>query len=163
MLIVHKQATNVKQIQVKTDINPVQIALGSNPCQKPCATCPYMQKTTSITSWKTKQKFTIKGGFSCQTKNVIYVINCLKCGLQYIGQSGNTFNERFRGHIADIRQENNVKPVSRHFCSGNHTLRDFNACIVAQTTSNINYRLRTEEAWIHTLQTKTPTGLNLIQ
>ena len=50
MLIVHKRATNLKQILVKTEINLVQIALGSNPCRKPCATCPYMQKT-SITSW----------------------------------------------------------------------------------------------------------------
>ena len=163
MLVVHKQATNLKQILVKTDINPLQIAIGSNLCHKPCSTCPYMQISTSVTSWKTKEKFISKERFSCQAKNVICVINCLKCGLQYVGQSGNTFNERFRGHIADIRQENNVKPVSRHFYSGNHTLCDVKACIVAQITSNINYRLRTVEAWIHTLQTKTPAGLNLIQ
>ena len=49
------------------------------------------------------------------------------------------------------------------FYSGNHTLRDVHACIIAQTTSNINYRLRTEEAWIQTLQTKTSAGLNLNQ
>ena len=163
ILVVKRRATNLKQILVKADTNPLQIDTGSSPCNKPCATCPFMIKTTRITSWKTKQEFNIKGRFSCQTKNVIYVISCAKHGLQYVGQSGNTFNERLRGLIADIIQGNNFKPVSRHFNSGEHTLRDVTACIVAQTTDNINVRLRTEESWIARLQTKHPAGLNLIQ
>ena len=145
-----------------TDINPHKIDKGSSPCRKPCITCPFMQKTDNITSWKTKKQFQIKDQYYCQTKNVIYVIYCKRCGIQYVGQSGNTFNKRFRGHLADIRQGNNVKPVSRHFTSTNHTRDDVNAIIVAQTTDNLNVRLRTEESWIDTLNIKHPSGLNLI-
>lgn len=85
------------------------------------------------------------------------------CGLQYVGQTGNIFNERFRGHLTDIRQENDFKTVSHHLKSADHRTADVNATIVAQTTDNLNRRLRTEETWIHFLNTKMPSGLNLIQ
>lgn len=162
-LVVQKRATNLKQLLTRADINPQQIEKGSSPCGKTCAACPFLQRTDHITSWKTKETIKIQGRFNCKTKNVIYVISCKKCGLQYVGQSGNTFQERFRGHIADIRQGNNVKPVSRHFTSVNHTTNDVNVTIVAQTTDNLNVRLRTEETWISRLGTKHPSGLNLIQ
>ena len=162
-LIVYKRAANFKQLLVRAAINTEQTDKGSSPCGKPCITCPFMQKTDHVTSWKTKEQFEIKGRFNCKTKNAIYVINCKKCGLQYVGQTGNTFNERFRGHLTDIRQGNDVKPVSRHFTSANHTTADVNAIIVAQTTNNLNQRLRTEQTWIYFLRTKTPSGLNLIQ
>ena len=125
--------------------------------------CPFMAKIEQITSWKTKEQFKIKGRFNCKTKNVIYVISCKKCGLQYVGQSGNTFNEQLRGHFMDIKQKNDVKPVSRHFILNDHTPNNVTATIVTQTTNDVNVRLRTEEVWIGKLQTKFPTGLNLIQ
>lgn len=152
-LVVYKRSTNLKQLLTRADINPKFITKGSS----------FMQKTEHITSWKTKVRFNITGRFNCQTKNVIYVINCKKCGLQYVGQSGNTFHERFRGHLTDIRQGNQVKPVSRHFTSSNHTRHDVNVVIVTQTTNNLNVRLRTEESWISSLNTKYPAGLNLTQ
>ena len=163
IMVVYKRATNIKQMLVRADITPQDINKGSSPCGKPCIICPFMAKTEQITSWKTKEQFRIKGRFNCKTKNVIYVISCKKCGLQYVGQSGNTFNERLRGHFMDIKQKNDVKPVSRHFILNDHTQNDVTATIVAQTTNDVNVRLRTEEVWIAKLQTKHPTGLNLIQ
>ena len=68
MLIVHKRATNLKQILVKTDINPVQIALGSNPCQKPCATCPYMQKQPVSPHGKRSKSSQLKDAFPAKLK-----------------------------------------------------------------------------------------------
>ena len=139
ILVVHKSAVNLKQTLVKTNLNPPNIDPGSGPCNKPCNTCHFMKKTTKITSWKTKQTLNIKGNFNCQTKNIVYDISCAKCGVQYIGQSSNTFNERLRGHLADIRQGNNFKPVSRHFTSSNHKSDDVTATIVTQTHNNINF------------------------
>ena len=122
-----------------------------------------MQKTNHITSWKTKEQIEIRGLFNYNTKTVIYVTNCNKCGLQYVGQSSNTFQERFRGHLTDIKQGNHSKPVSRHFTSTDHTTDDVIVIIVAQSTDNVNVRLRTEESWISKLNTKYISGLNLIQ
>ena len=163
LLVVNKRAKNLRQILVRTDIKPGLAPKGSNPCNKPCTTCPYMKPTNSITCWTTKEVMPLKGHYNCQTKNVIYVISCQKCGLQYIGQTGNTFNERFRAHLTDIRQQNTVKPVSRHFTTNSHSVRDINAAILTTTTGNVNVRLRTEEALIYKFQSRSPSGLNLIQ
>ena len=162
-LVVYKRAANLRQSLVRADIDLPTTNKGSSPCGIPCITCPFLVQTEHIISWKTKEKIKIHGRFNCKTKNVIYVISCKKCGLQYVGQSGNTFNERLRGHLTDIKQKNDVKPVSRHFISQNHAASDVTAIIVAQTTSNVNVRLRTEESWIARLKTKFPSGLNLIQ
>ena len=83
--------------------------------------------------------------------------------LQYIGQTGNTFNERFRAHLTDIRQQNTVKPVSRHFTTNSHSVHDINAAVLTTTTGNVNVRLRTEEVLIYKFQSRSPSGLNLIQ
>ena len=105
----------------------------------------------------------IQGRFTCKSKNVIYVLSCTKCGLQYVGQTGNTFNEHYRAHLTDIRQRNVLKPVSLHFTSTDHSVNNVVATIVTQKTSNINVRLRTEESWINLLQSRQPSGLNLKQ
>lgn len=94
---------------------------------------------------------------------VIYLITCKICKLQYVGQTGNTFRDKFYGHLADIRIKNDIKPVSRHF---NSSVHDIEVTIIQQRECNINKRLRTEEVWIQKLQTKQkkmPFGLNLQQ
>ena len=161
--MVHRRALNLKQSLVRADLKLIDIPKGSGPCGKPCVTCPYMERTTTIFCSSSQEIFPIHGRFNCKTKNVIYVITCTKCGLQYVGQSSNTFNERFRNHLSDIRQENADKPVSRHFSTNSHNVKDVSAIIVTSTNGNINVRLRTEEAWIARLQSRMPNGLNLIQ
>ena len=162
LIVVNRRAMNLQNYLMRSDLNPVQIAKGSGPCSTPCKTCPFLKQTTFITCWTTKEKIHIKGRYNCKSKNIIYLLFCKKCGLQYIGQSGNTFCERFRSHLTDIRQGNVNKPVSRHFTTDGHTVHNVDAAILTQTTGNINIRLRTEETWITKLRTKTPLGLNLI-
>lgn len=162
-VLVQKRCTNLRQILVQTDINPKLIPRGTGPCNGPCVICKYMQKTTKFTSHHTNETFTINGHFNCQTKSAIYLINCKKWGIQYIGQTGNTINERIRGHMGDIRAGNDAKPVSRHFTANQHTLNDVSVIVICMTTRNVNIRLRTEEVWIATVHTREPEGLNLIQ
>ena len=161
--VVYRRPINLKQSLVKADLSPKNILKGSGPCNTPCIACPYVTQTTKLTCWSTKQEFTINGNFNCKSKNVIYVISCRSCGLQYVGQTGNTLNERLRGHLFDIRSNNQYKPVSRHFNQERHTLHDVNVTAVTQTTNDANVRLRTEEVWIAKLQTREPKGLNIIQ
>ena len=62
----------------------------------------------------TKEEFPIKGRYNCINQNIIYLLSCLKGGLQYIGQSGNTFNERFRVHLAEIKQGHQTRFALLH-------------------------------------------------
>ena len=161
--VVHRRPINLKQSLVKADLSPKIILKGSGPCNTPCIACPYVTRTTKLTCWSTKQEFTINGNFNCKSKNVIYVISCRSCGLQYVGQTGNTLNKRLRGHLFDIRSNNQYKPVSCHFNQECHTLHDVIVTAVTKTTNDANVRLRTEEVLIVKLQTREPKGLNIIQ
>ena len=49
-VLVQKRCTNLRQILVKTDINPKRIPRGTGPCNGPCVICKFMQKTTKFTS-----------------------------------------------------------------------------------------------------------------
>ena len=116
VMIVNKRATNLKNILTKTDISTQIVSSGSSPCNAPCISRKFMKQTRSITVWITKETIPIWGRYNCKTKNAIYILSCAKCSLQYVGQTGNTFNKRFRAHLTDIRQRNTIKPVSRNSC-----------------------------------------------
>ena len=130
-------------------------------CNKPCIICPFMKKSTNVTSHVTNKHYRLKGYYKCQTKSAVYLISCSKCSLQYVGQTGNTINERIHRHLTDIRVGNDFKPVSRHFMSNNHTVN--NITVITTTSQTTNIWLRTEEVWIALLKTREPGGLSLIQ
>ena len=154
-LLVQRCCLNLKQLLVHTDLNPA--SKGSSPCNKPCIICPFMKKSTVVTSHVTNKHYRLKGYYNCQTKSAVYLISCSKCSLQYVGQTGNTINKRIRGHLMDIRAGNDFKPVSRHFTSNNHTV---NVTVITTTSQTTNIHLRTEEVWIVLLQTREHGGLN---
>lgn len=122
-----------------------------------------MLTRNQITSNTTGRSYKIKSQINYKTTSVVYLIECKKCRIWYVGQTSNTLQERIRGHFYDIKQGNQFKSVSRHFMGNNHTIRDVSIIGITITTNHINNRLRTEEAWIKTLQTKEPQGLNRTQ
>ena len=153
-LLVQRRCLNLKQLLVHTNLNPAPASKGSSPCNKPCIICPFMKNSTDVTSHVTNKHYRLKGYYNWQTKSAVYLISCSKCGLQYVGQTGNTINERICGHLTDIRAGNDFKPVSRHFTSNNHTVNDVNVTAIITTSQTTNIRLRTEEVWIALLQTR---------
>jgi len=157
-----RRATNIKQTLVKTSLKKQSDKKGSSACQANCIGCQFMNEKDSIQSHTTKEVTEVTGKYDCTTASVIYIISCKKCGAQYIGQTRNTMRERLYGHLADIRTQNQVKPVSKHFTSNNHTKEDMDLTIITQTSKNNNIRLRTEEVYIVKMKTITPHGLNLI-
>lgn len=82
------------------------------------------------------------------------------CHLQYVGQTGNTLKERFRGHFQDINTENKYKPVSIYFMLPRHSKHDVTITGIVKTPTDVNIRLITEEACISKLSTAEPWGLN---
>ena len=54
-----------------------------------------------ITCFATTRKYKIKGILKCDSRNVIYLISCKYCGMQYVG-SAIGFKEKLRIHKSDI-------------------------------------------------------------
>ena len=89
--------------------------IGSHPClSSRCKNCKNMTQTSTFISNTTKQTFKIRENITCTTINVIYLIECTFCGIQYLGETSKKkkIQDRMRGHGSDI----NVKaqmPITR--------------------------------------------------
>ena len=50
---------------------------------------------------------------------MLYAIQCKRCNILYIGETGRSLSERFREHLRDTKNEDRL-PVPLHFNSPDH-------------------------------------------
>ena len=163
IIVAFRKGRNLKDILVRSDIERKdKLEPGSFPCKAKCKICKYITPTKSVESRDKSYYFKIKSHLSCCSTSLIYMISCKKCGIQYIGQTGNSLKERMYGHFNDIANKNKYKPVSAHFTSGSHTENNVTITPLLATSQDLNIRLRYEEALIANFKTRHPFGLNLI-
>ena len=109
-LVAHQRCKNISDILVRAKLpEPVntdnsRFPPGSFRCNKNnCTTCPYIEDgRTQYTFNSTGQMNQIKSHITCETSNVIYMIQCTKCNLQYIGEIKRRLKERFNEHRRPI-------------------------------------------------------------
>ena len=98
---VYRQAANLRDKLVKGHIKK-ELQLGmTTPCNKSCITYPKMDHSNVVTS-NTDISYKIPGKFNCQSRNVIYVLTCGTHNVQYVGETQQTLNARFRLHESMI-------------------------------------------------------------
>jgi hypothetical protein len=83
---------SLKDILVRADISPWSAYNGQ--CQK-CdsrrrMTCKNIQCTQKFSSTHTGEDFIIYCNANCKTENIIYLLECAICGLQFIGETKHT-------------------------------------------------------------------------
>ena len=129
-----------------------------------CDLCKnYLQGSVKFTSFATKRFYHIKQELSCKSKNVIYLVSCNKCKLQYVGSTRNEFKVRFRNHKSSMLTKKKTCEVAIHFNSKPHKLSDFSFLVIESLykLDNIERNLLNREAyWCHQLFTFQPFGLN---
>jgi hypothetical protein len=42
---------------------------------------------------------------NCKSANIIYILQCFVCGLQYVGESKQPFHKRLNGHRSDLTKK----------------------------------------------------------
>ena len=149
------------QAKLKTVNTPTQT--GNKPCcSTRCKTCNMIMKEESFTSHSTGNKHRTRFSFTCKTNNLVYLIQCSKCGLQYVGETENRLHIIMNDHRSDINIRMTDKPVAAHFNQPNHSLDDLQVMGIEKIhTNNAKWRKQRESYWIFTLDTMTPTGMNL--
>ena len=84
---------------------------GSGPCGRKCKLCKFMQVTNTVKD-KEGKALKIESKMDCQTVGAIYGMFCKKCEkVVYVGKTKNKISERFNGHRADMRLEDDSKPA----------------------------------------------------
>ena len=170
-LVAHRRCKNISDILVRAKLpEPVntdnsRFPPGSFRCNKNnCTTCPYIEDgRTQYTFNSTGQMNQIKSHITCETSNVIYMIQCTKCNLQYIGETKRRLKERFNEHRRPIINTSSYNPtaVSRHFITGNHTVNHMLLIPLEKLYTNRDLVRKAREAFlIHRGNTLEPAGLN---
>jgi len=133
----------------------------SKPCGKArCLTCRMISRTPVFTSTTRNTTHKLKNNFDCSSSNVIYLITCKRCDIQYVGETGSTLRERFNNHRSCISL-NKLTPIGIHFNSIHHNIKDLMITpIEALSNNNKSDRLIREVYWQLLLGTIFPQGLN---
>ena len=112
---------------------------------------------------------------NCSSVNIIYLITCQVCNLQYVGETSRAANVRWSEHLYKIRKEETNQLIYKHFnCDDQHKAVPLHNRLKFQIiekirTDNIQSqnvalirkrRIERELFWISRLQTIYPLGLN---
>ena len=66
---------------------------------------------------------------TCKTKAVVYLIECSKCDIQYVGMTKNALQKQFTSHRYDIKNKKET-PVAKHFNLSGHSMEDLTIMII---------------------------------
>ena len=137
-MVCYKRSKNIREQLCTARLPPPRSNLrqqedGFKRCTRPgCRLCPFtglqpgeVQRTISIHS--TGEELQIRGRLDCQSRNIIYVVTCKKDKKQYVGETGNSAEERFVGHKNTVVQachQGTEIAVGQHFQLVGHSVAD---------------------------------------
>jgi hypothetical protein len=125
-----------------------------------CKCCAQLRNTSTFSNSNKTAQFDITHQFTCNSSDVIYVIDCGKCSRLYVGQTGRKLKYRMNGHRSDIKLKKNTA-ISIHFNSPNHGCSDvFVTPIFDITGIPQSDRFRIENYFMRKLDTLYPIGMN---
>ena len=133
-----------------------------------CQICTFLCLGRVFQSNKTGKEFTINYNLNCNSKNVVYLITCKKCGIQYVGSTTTAFRTRFNNHKSRVNAHVNLSSGSkekddvlyRHFHSKGHFgLEHMSIQLIDWVKGERELRDK-EGQWIYKLRTLIPHGLN---
>ena len=137
-----------------------------------CSTCPTFSLSKNFESNVTKRRYEVinhtKENLTCHSQNIIYMLTCLFCNIQYVGETIIPFHKRNNIHRTakdgckhEVRHSNEV-------CDGHH----FEYRILEKLPGDgydsngemdlkmLAVRKAREDEWIKKLRTIYPYGLN---
>ncbi|KAI8495640.1 hypothetical protein Bbelb_266120 [Branchiostoma belcheri] len=174
-LVAYRRNKNIKDMLVRARISKENrnfflkfVPSGSFPCEKNrCTNCAFVKKANNFKSHRTGKCYAIRTHINCQSKNIVYLIQCKKCGVQYVGETKQTLANRLNGHRSAINTcTKKDTPVSAHFNQTHHSMGDLEIlgieklCYTGNEDLTRQRRLQRESYWIHQLRTLHPDGLN---
>ena len=145
------------------------LLLGTVKCaSRRCEVCKYMDENSRFKSSQDDRRYSINYNLTCNSSNVVYLITCKKCSLQYVGSTVTKFRLRFNNHKSRIRRHKMLGQAEkesddllyRHFCSEGHSgLQDVRIQLIDRVNGEENLREK-EGQWAYKLKTLDPNGLN---
>jgi len=153
------------------------IDIGLKVTTKKCRehTCPLHGKlrcTNQARSRVSGRAYITRGLADCNTRYVVYMIQCRRCDLQYVGQTSQSLKERMIRHMQKIDNTNDSNTLHDHFrkrqCRGTQNIiiqvlhvletnRDGKALPMRERETELK---KIELLWMDRLMSEYPQGLN---
>jgi hypothetical protein len=163
-MVAFKRPKNLRDLLVHSRLTMTNQEHGTTRCNRPrCQICECIQCTNQFRNIRTSEVYRTQGHITCASKYVIYLINCLKCQKQYVGQTSQSLRARAMQHRNYIRNKDEHRPTSIHFNQVDHHIDHFRITGICLAPKEENHRIAMESAWIRTLGTVQPWGMNLAQ
>lgn len=157
-MMTYKRSKNLKDLLVRSRYLTTSSKSGCFPCGG-CQICSRIQQTTIVQSTHNSYFHRIPGYIDCNSTNLIYMITCTRCRLQYIGQTSNSLSRRYMEHINTIRRNDDVS-LSNHYHALQHSFNDLTIVGLETNARPLTTRLKLESAYIRIFETVHPKGLN---
>ena len=111
VMVTFRKNKNLKDILVHSSLNPNKTPLHCLPCRKPrCTTCPHIDTCRTVTSTSTNKTLCVATSSDCQSHDVVYLTTCLKCQIQYVGQTSNSVTSDSSSISVTFDRTMNLRP-----------------------------------------------------
>ena len=127
-IVAYRRSSNLSDFVVRVQLRNLthhNQPQGSYPCGKNFVTCKYISDgQTSYTFHATGETTPITNHIDCNSKIVIYMIQCNHCSKQYIGETKRRLKDRFNEHRRPVDNPSNISKlttVSEHFLTNDHS------------------------------------------
>jgi len=168
-MVAYRRCKNISDKLVRAKCKtPEKPPLKHQPkCKTPwtCRICPKPTENGRYKSSATGREYQGPKNYSCKTSNVIYLITCKKCKMQYVGETYRQFGIRMKEHLRYIKNPSQYdEPTGRHFNSKGHNISDFTCRVIwtlkGKPEKSSPQRIKKEEFFIDQLKTRKPRGMN---
>ena len=161
-ILAFKRPRNLRDFLVHSSFHDTASHFSQSCDRRRCSHCKNIIKTDVFTSSRTQNSFNLRFSTDCTSQNVIYLIECKRCKMQYVGQTNQQVSKRMNSHRFDINNYDSqgyASNVASHFNLDSHSITDF-SFLPIDVVSNEMTRLCKETYWIHKLDTLHPKGMN---
>ena len=157
-IIAYRNDRNLKQILTRSKLTSIAQGTFATCGNRKCRTClVHATNTRTFTSNRYKTRYNVQNDLTCNSSNIIYLIECRQCGKQYVGETGRTLRDRLNNHRSAILHKKNTS-IALHFNSNGHSILDLKITAIEQR-ERIDRRNR-EIYWQNILGTWEPWGIN---
>ena len=153
--ISYRRCKNLRDILVRAKHRrQAPLASGAFRCHSNgCKTCPFITEgATSYTFFSTNEQRHIRHHITCSSSNLVYLIQCNKCNVQYIGETKRHLSDRFGEHSRAIEKaiakQQNDQPtaVADHFTLPGHSMNNIELIPLELITSDRDAIRKAREA-----------------
>ena len=161
-----KKGRSLKDLLVRAKLPELKQGGGKSAgCNRTgCEVCEFLEPTESFTNKEGDKKYTINSSLNCNSKNIVYLIQCKTCGIQYVGSASTKFRSRINNYKSHYRSSFKKRTPQASFHAhfkqeGHKGMEDWNFTLIDQAQDCDSVR-RKEAFWQYTLMSFKPNGLN---